>query len=100
MFDAVSMPLGTRSCGRTGSGGSLRCPAVALEATSVVPRVLADDYIFHTVKGRSLSKSSLWYAWRPVQRAWGAAGRRDMDLYELRHAAATVLLERGVAHAD
>jgi integrase len=35
-----------------------------------------------------------------VRIAWTAAGRRDLDLHELRHAAATMLLERGVAHAD
>ena len=29
-----------------------------------------------------------------------SAGGRDLDLYELRHAAATMLLERGVSPAD
>ena len=75
-------------------------PPMALDAVSAMPRLLTDDYIFHTLQGRRLSKSSLWYAWRPVRIAWTAAGRRDLDLYELRHAAATLLLERGVAHAD
>jgi integrase len=75
-------------------------PPTALTAVSAIPRLLTNDYIFHTVQGRRLSKSSLWYAWRPVRIAWTASGHRDLDLYELRHAAATMLLERGVAHAD
>ena len=85
---------------KNGKQRVITVPPLALAAVSAMPRLLAADYIFHTVQGRRLSKSSLWYAWRPVRIAWRAAGHRDLDLYELRHAAATMLLERGVAHAD
>ena len=47
-----------------------------------------------------MTKANLWYLWRPVVTRWKAAGGRDLDLYELRHAAATMLLERGVSAAD
>jgi integrase len=91
---------GSEKLPKNGKQRIITVPPVALAALLAMPRLLADDYIFHTVQGRRLSKSSLWYAWRPVRMAWTASGRRDLDLYELRHAAATMLLERGVAHAD
>jgi integrase len=91
---------GSEKLPKNGKQRIITVPPLALAAVLAMPRLLADDYIFHTVQGRRLSKSSLWYAWRPVRIAWTAAGRRDLDLYELRHAAATMLLERGVAHAD
>jgi integrase len=91
---------GTEKLPKNGKQRIITVPPMALAALSAMPRLLADDYVFHTVQGRRLSKSSLWYAWRPVRIAWTAAGHRDMDLYELRHAAATMLLERRVAHAD
>jgi integrase len=91
---------GSEKLPKNGKGRIITVPPVALAAMLAMPRLLADGYIFHTVQGRRLSKSSLWYAWRPVRIAWTASGRRGLDLYELRHAAATTLLERGVAHAD
>jgi integrase len=43
---------------------------------------------------------TLTYLWRPIAAAWRANGGRDLDLHELRHACATLLLERGLAPAD
>ncbi len=74
-------------------------PPAAADVLDVLPRSL-DGYVFHTVRGRPFSKPTLWYMWRPITAAWRTAGHDDLDLYELRHAAATMLLERGVAHAD
>jgi integrase len=91
---------GAEKLPKNGKQRIVTVPPMALAAVSMIPRQVADDYIFHTVQGRRLSKSSLWYLWRPVRIAWTAAGHPDLDLYELRHAAATMLLERGVAHAD
>lgn len=91
---------GSEKLPKNGKQRIITVPPLALEALSAMPHRLADDYIFRTMQGRRLSKSSLWYAWRPVRIAWTAAGHRDLDLYELRDAAATMLLERGVAHAD
>ena len=59
-----------------------------------------DGHVFHSIQGRRLTKANLWYLWRPVVTRWKAAGGRDLGLYELRHAAATMLLERGVSPAD
>jgi integrase len=38
--------------------------------------------------------------WRPLKAAWVQSGGRPLDLYGLRHACATLLLERGVTPAD
>jgi integrase len=75
-------------------------PPPALDAIRRVPPALHDDYLFHTPRGRRLSKGTLHYLWRPVAAAWRAGGGRDIDLYDLRHAAATLYLERGLTPAD
>jgi integrase len=75
-------------------------PPRALEALSLVARRTDSPYVFHSPRGRRLSKGTLTYLWRPVAVAWAAKGGRDIDLYELRHACATLLLERGLTPAD
>ena len=75
-------------------------PPAALEAIRRVPAALHDDYLFHTRRGKRLSKGTLHYLWRPIAAAWRAGGGRDIDLYDLRHAAATLYLERGLTPAD
>ena len=75
-------------------------PPRALEALSLIAPRTDSEYVFHTVRGRRLSKGTLAYLWRPIAAAWKARGGRDLDLYELRHACATLLLERGLSPAD
>ena len=50
--------------------------------------------------GKRLTKGTLAYLKRPIVAAWRARGGWDLDLHELRHACATLLLERGLAPAD
>jgi integrase len=76
-------------------------PPQALRALSRLPRPLdQDEPVFHTARGKRLTKGTLAYLWRPIAAAWRANGGRDLDLHELRHACATLLLERGLAPAD
>jgi len=76
-------------------------PPQALRALSRLPRPLDEDEpVFHTARGKRLTKGTLAYLWRPIAAAWRANGGRDLDLHELRHACATLLLERGLAPAD
>lgn len=75
-------------------------PPSALVALGQVARRTDSPFVFHTPRGCRLNKGSLAYLWRPVASAWRAKGGRDLDLYELRHACATLLLERGLAPAD
>jgi integrase len=45
-------------------------PPAALDAIRRVPATLHDDYLFHSPRGRRLSKGTLHYLWRPVAAAW------------------------------
>ena len=52
--------------------------------------------MFHSPRGKPLNKASLHRAWSKVRDAWVAEGGRDIDLYELRHACATMLRDAGL----
>ncbi len=85
---------------KNGLARTIVLPPRALEALSMVARRTDSPYVFHALRGRRLTKGSLAYLWRQVAAAWRAKGGRDLDLYELRHCCATLLLERGVTPAD
>lgn len=53
-------------------------------------------YVFHSPRGKPLNKASLHRAWAKVRDAWVAEGGSDIDLYELRHACATMLRDAGL----
>jgi integrase len=69
---------------------SLAC----LAAIADVPPRLDSPYLFHTSRGEQLSKGTLSYYFRVVRQRWGK--REKFALYELRHACATLLMERGL----
>lgn len=54
-------------------------------------------WLFQTLRGGIFRKSKLHYYWKQVRAAFG---RPDMDWYDLRHAGATMMLERGVEPED
>jgi integrase len=56
-----------------------------------------EDRIFSSVTGQQFWASSFSWTWKPVR---CAAGRPDMDFYELRHYCATRLLEAGMSAED
>lgn len=72
----------------------------AADAIRSIPEQIDSPYIYHSRRGRRLSKGTLSYSWREVASAWRAQGGRDIDLYELRHAGATLLAERGLTAED
>ena len=63
-------------------------PPRALAALADVPVRLDSPYLFHTTTGRRLSKATLSYSFRVVRQRWAQR--------ELRHACATLLMERGL----
>lgn len=85
---------------KNGLARQIILPPRALEALGMVARRTDSPYVFHSPRGKGLRKGSLNYLWRPVAAAWRTRGGRDVDLYELRHACATLLLERGLRPAD
>jgi integrase len=75
-------------------------PSTAAEAIALVPELIGSPYLFHTIRGRRLTKGTLAYFWRNIRAGWVARGGRPIDLYELRHACATMLVERGLNVGD
>lgn len=75
-------------------------PPPALAAITAMPRRADAEYVFLSPSGRGLSKGSLFYVWSSIRPAAQAKGLPVDDLYELRHAAATMLLERGASRDD
>lgn len=69
----------------------------AIEAALSAPRCGDGDWVFQTPTGRRFAGESFRHYWRQVR---AAAGRPDMDFYELRHYCATRLLEAGVSDRD
>lgn len=72
-------------------------PQRAMEALRALPRQPDTDYMFVGPRGGRFTKNTLNHWWRQIRQA---AGRPEMAFYELRHACATMLLERGLTPAD
>jgi integrase len=79
---------------KNGRPRAVTVPPIALEALDDVPVRLTSPYLFHSATGRRLSKGTLSYNFRLVRQRW--AKRERVELYELRHACATLLMERGL----
>lgn len=71
-------------------------PPQVVRALDGVQRYANSPYVFHSPRGKRLNKSNLYHIWGPVRVLWDAAGGRDIDLYELRHAGITMLIHAGV----
>ena len=70
-------------------------------AIAAVPPTLNDDLIFPHGPGSPSPRSPRCSTCGSQSAAaWEATGHRHIDAYELRHAAATMLLERGVSISD
>jgi integrase len=79
---------------KNGRPRGVTVPLPALAALRDVPTRLDSPYLFHTRTGRRLSKGTLSYIFRLVAQRWSK--RERLELYELRHACATLLMERGL----
>jgi integrase len=67
-------------------------PARALDQ---VPR-RRDEFVFHSARGKPLSRVTHMWAWQKVK----SAARLDIRWHDLRHFCATQLLELGLSHFD
>lgn len=69
-----------------------------------VPRRPKSPFVWHTPRGECLKKGNLYYLWGKVRDASGTtagrieAGLRPIRVHDLRHYAATRLLELGASH--
>lgn len=93
-----SFVLGEERRPKNGRERTIILPPPALEALRRTPRRMDSPYVFTNTQGQQLRKGSINYHWRQVRASFGRD--RINVFHELRHTAATLLLERGVAHAD
>jgi len=82
---------------KNGKPRTIVLPPKPRQALAELPRRVDVPWVFSTPRGRRFSKGSLRYWWTPVRSAFG---RPRLEFYELRHACATLLLERGLAPQD
>jgi integrase len=93
---ALNSHTGTITTPKNGRTRTIALVAQAREAIERTPR-LDDNLVFTSPAGRMLRQPAWWQLWNPVR---NAAGRPGMDFYELRHFAATWLLELGLSPFD
>ena len=93
---------GRRKRPKNGKPRTIILPPPAREALRRVPRRVHQATVFTGKRGGVLTGPKLSAYWKPVRAAFGARhpDRHLEDPYELRHFGATILLEKGVSHAD
>ena len=99
--DVVSIERAVSSDGEVGPTKNGRprlvaVPPAARDALEQVP-LHENGLLFVSTTDRMWRQSSHHHVWSRLRTL---AGRQDLDFYELRHAAATMLLERGVSDSD
>lgn len=93
---AMRSPTRTVGPPKNGLSRVVVLPEIAAEAIKNMPQ-LHDTLVFTSPRGKQLYQSSWHGLWNPVR---VAAGREAMQYYELRHWAATHLLELGLQPSD
>lgn len=97
--------------GNTYPADTVVLPAKAQHAVQAIPNLPSVGPVFRTITGRPISKGSHRYAWDPVRKAFEQqltaerrlellGGRDDLDFYELRHFAGSVMADRGLSEYD
>jgi hypothetical protein len=65
----------------------------------LLPHIDGNDLLFRTVQGAVLNTKSKWsYYWEPIRKS--VEGLETMDVYELRHYCATMLINNGASPQD
>lgn len=82
---------------KNGLARTIVLPDQAAAAITAVYPYAGERFLFVTPQSKPFSKTSFRYHWDPVRRK---AGRPQLAWHELRHAAATIMLERGLDVSD
>jgi len=93
MLESKSGTIGPTKNGRS---RTVTVPPVARDAIADLP-VNASGLLFESSRGQMWRQPSHHHCWKVVR---AMAGRPGLDFYELRHCAATMLLERGMTPWD
>jgi integrase len=80
VVDATVDATGGEKPPKNGKPTVVTLPPLALRALASVPARVDSPYVFHTARGRRLSKGSLSYLWRPVAAAWREKTGHPLDL--------------------
>jgi integrase len=65
---------GREKAPKNGLARRIILPAIAAEAIALMPERIGSPYVFHTIRGRRLTKGTLAYFWRNVRAGWVARG--------------------------
>ncbi|HEV2058196.1 MAG TPA: site-specific integrase [Solirubrobacteraceae bacterium] len=93
---ALESKSGTIGPTKNGRSRTVTVPPVARDAIADLPRN-ASGLLFESPRGQMWRQPSHHHRWKVVR---SMAGRPGLDFYELRHCAATMLLERGMTPWD
>lgn len=86
-------------------------PQRAQDAVRAIPNLPRTGPVFRTITGLAISKGSHRYVWDPIRKAFAQEltparraelldDRGDLDFYELRHFAGSVMADRGLSEYD
>ncbi len=81
---------------KNGRPRTVTVPPVARDAIATLPP-MASGLLFESARGQMWRQPSHHHCWKVVR---SMAGRPGLNFHELRHAAATFLLERGMSASD
>jgi integrase len=90
---AYSSLSGETTTPKSGRARTVALPAPAGDVVRGLPRRDGQRFVFVKHDGGPFSKGTLYHYWRPVRES---AGRPGLHWHELRHACATMLIERGL----
>ena len=93
---ALESKSGTIGATKNGRARTVTVPPVARDAIAELPPN-ASGLLFESPRGQMWRQPSHHHRWSVVR---SMAGRPGIDFYELRHCAATMLLERGMSASD
>lgn len=93
---ALESKSGVVGLTKNGRSRTVTVPPVARDAIAELPRN-SSGLLFESPRGQMWRQPSHHHRWKVVR---SMAGRPGLDFYELRHCAATMLLERGMTPSD
>jgi integrase len=90
---AYSSLSGETTTPKNGQARTVALPSPARRAVQDMPRRVGQEFVFVKGDGKPFTKGTLYQYWAPIR---ALAGHPHLHWHELRHACATMLIERGL----